>query len=277
MCRLFGMLSTEPTDAHRYLLDDPCSIYNQSRSDPRRLQGDGWGLGFYVDGTPRLVKSEKPIYTELGRFTSVIEPLSSRLILAHIRRASNPRGLPRERIISAECSQPFMYGRYIFVHNGSINIPDEVMEVLGKWRSRVEGLNDSEVYFWFLMREMEENGVGLPEAIRRFQSTLSDLWEDCRDRHPDKDSPYSILNIILTDGERIYAYTGYDEERYGSVKSLCFGDQPCFEMSYVHTPEKLVVSSEKTNRNEDWQPLRNGHLLTGEVIDGTVRVDIQRV
>ena len=276
MCRLFGMLSVQPSTGRKYLLEDPCSLYAQSKVDPKRLQGDGWGVGFYVDGAPRLIKSEKPVYREHERFTSVVEAACSRIVLAHIRSASNPRGLPKEKMISIENSQPFMYGRYIFAHNGVIRIPDEVIASLGDWGSKVRGLNDSEVYFWYVVKEMEERKATFPEAIKSFQKTLSDLWAEHREEHPNVDRPYVGLNVVFSDGERLYAYAKY-EERDSASRSLCFKDQPSLQMSYMVTLDRLIVSSEKTNREDPWQPLRSGELLAGWVSNGRVNISIQRI
>ena len=276
MCRLFGMLSVEPSTARKYLLEDPCSLYAQSKVNPKSLQSDGWGVGFYLNGAPRLIKSEKPVYTEYERFASAVEAARSKIILAHIRRASNPRGLPKERLISIENSQPFTYGRYIFAHNGAILIPDEVIAYLGEWGSKVRGLNDSEVYFWFLVREIEERKATLPEALKSFQRALSSLWEKHREDHPNFNRPYRGLNLVFSDGERLYAYAKYEDGKAAS-KSLCFKDQPALQMSYIASPNRLVVSSEKTNREDPWRPLRSGELLTGWVSEGRVLTSIERV
>ncbi len=275
MCRLFGMLSIEDSNADKYLLKDPCSLYAQSRRDSRRLQGDGWGIGFYENGHPVVIKSEKPVYMDYKNFSSAVHRAESRIILAHIRRASNPRRLPREKIISKENSQPFTYGRYIFAHNGTITIPDEVAESLGAWRDKIRGLNDSEVYFWFIMKELAEV-ADLPSALKNFKAALEDLWIESRGRHPDKSRPYIGLNSVISDGENLYAYCRYDEGDETS-RSLCFGDQPVFEMSYSLSKERLVVASEKTNREEDWRPLRSGELLVGRRLENEIAVEIKRV
>ena len=275
MCRLFGMLSVKPSDAVKYILEDQCSLYVQSKIDPKRLQGDGWGIGFYMNGSPILVKSEKPIYIDYETLSSTVQQARSRIILAHIRRASNPRGLPRDKIISKENSQPFTYGRYIFAHNGTITIPDELADVLGNWRGKIRGLNDSEVYFWFIMKELAE-GINLSEALKDLKVTLEALWKEVRKDHPDKSRPYVGLNIVISDGENLYAYCRYDEDdKLG--RSICFKDQPAFEMSYLHCKEKLIVASEKTNREEDWRPLKNGELLTGRIVDDEITVEIEKV
>jgi predicted glutamine amidotransferase len=275
MCRLFGLLSVEASDARKYLLEDPCSLYTQSRKDPRRLQGDGWGIGYYENGSAVVVKSEKPVYMEHERFVSAIDHARSKIILAHIRRASNPRGLPRERIISMENSQPFTFEKYIFAHNGTITIPDEVAECLEDWRQRIRGLNDSEVYFWFIMKEVSQ-GADVASALKRFKSTLEALWRDVRKRYLEKSRPYVGLNSIISDGENLCAYCGYDEkDRRG--RSICFGDQPVFEMCYLLDEERLVVTSEKTNLEEDWKPLRTGELLIGRTVGQKVRVEILKI
>ncbi len=275
MCRLFGMLSIEPSNASKYLLEDPCSLYNQSKANPLARQGDGWGIGYYSGRVCHLVKSEKPVYEEYEDFASAVGKADSNLILAHVRRASNPRGLPRTKIISIENSQPFKHENYLFVHNGTITIPDEVEESLGDWRSRIAGFNDSEVYFWFIVKAMTE-GASFADAVRQFEGTLSELWEMNREKHPDKLHPYIGLNALLSDGERLYAYCKHDRDDE-SRKSLCFKEQPVFQMSYLVSPERLIVSSEKTNKDEDWKPLKSGHILIGEIDGKRVTIRLQGI
>lgn len=276
MCRLFGIISVEPVNASKYLIKDPCSLYVQSKANPKRLQGDGWGIGFYVNGSLRLVKSEKPVFEEYERFKEVVSKISSNIIVAHIRRASNPRGLPREKLISVENSQPFGYRNHVFAHNGVINFPDEVAALLGDWRSNIKGLNDSEVYFWYIIKEILQ-GKTLPEALRSFQETLKRVWSENLERHPDKDRAYVGLNIIFSDGRSLYAYCKYDENRDGQAASLCYGDQPALQMTYIHDSTRLVIASEKTNREEEWQPLKSGQLITGQIVDGKVEISLEEV
>jgi len=261
-------------DGWKYLLEDPCSMYVQSKVDPRRRQGDGWGIGFYVDDVSTVIKSEKPVYTERQKFASAVQVASSRIVLAHIRRASNPRGLPRERLISIENSQPFSYDKYVFVHNGTIRIPDEVAECLGEWENMLKGLNDSEVYFWYIVKRVTE-GASFPEAVGKFQEELSVLWQKIRERH-NCDRPYVGLNVLFSDGENLYAYCKYDS-RDESELSLCLRDQPVFQMSYLPDSTRLIVVSEKTNREEEWQVLKSGQLLTGRILGHNVEIGLKEI
>ncbi|MEM3756615.1 MAG: class II glutamine amidotransferase [Candidatus Bathyarchaeia archaeon] len=274
MCRLFGLLSTGFSNAAGYLLNDPCSLYAQSKSNPLRLQGDGWGVGFYVNGSLRVVRSEKPIFEEYERFKSVVESIKSNVIIAHVRRASNPRGLPREKLVSIENTQPFSYGKYVFAHNGVISVPDEVAQLLGDWRLNIRGLNDSEVYFWYIVKELSK-GKNMPDALKNFQKDLLRVWMETREKYPERNRPYIGLNMVFSDGEKLYAYCKYDEELDGGVKSLCYGDQPAMQMVYIADSEKLIVASEKTNSRENWQPLKSGQLITGQISGGRIEIQIQ--
>lgn len=270
------MISARPSGAAKYLLTDPCSLCAQSVADPLRPQGDGWGLGFYEDGRLKVVKSEKPIYEEYWRFKSLVDGLRSNIIVAHVRRASNPRGLPIEMLISIENTQPFSYGNYVFAHNGIIMIPDEASDLLGEWRQRIRGLNDSEVYFWYVIREIHE-GRSIQKALRNFEDDLWRVWRGGRCRNSGKGRPYMGLNMILSDGENLYAYCKYDEDLDGAAKSLCYRDQPAMQMVYIADHERLVVASEKTNVEENWRPLKSGHLISGRIEGGGVRVHMEEI
>ena len=275
MCRLFGMLSLVATDAMKYLLEDPCSLYAQSSANRRRLQGDGWGIGFYVDGAVDLVKSDRPVYDDHERFKSAVRRADSKIVLAHIRRASNPRRIPREKIISIENSQPFNHQNYLFAHNGTVTIPEEVAGSLGEWKQRIAGLNDSEAYFWYIMKVMAD-GSSFRKALRRFEKDLEQLWRRNRGTYPGTVRPYVGLNALLSDGETLYAYCKYHEGDE-SMRSACLGDQPIFQMSYLVSPTRLVVASEKTNREDDWKPLKTGQLLTGMIMNREVSIEVTEI
>ncbi len=268
------MLAQSPVNAYKYLVKDPCSLFNQSQANPERLQSDGWGIGFYRNGEPRIYKSEKPVYSENKRFSSLAEAIRSTILIAHVRHASNPKGLPRQSLIALENTQPFTYKNYVFAHNGIINIPDEVAETLGPWKQKIKGVNDSEVYFWFIVKEMEE-GKSLSEAIKCFKDTLNDLWQENFSRHSDKKAPCIGLNLLFSEGERLYAYCDYDKQE--TEKSYCYKDQDEFQMCYLHYPRKLIVASEKTNLEDRWRPLESNQLLTGQVRDGKVEITLQRI
>ena len=52
MCRLFGTLSLDPVNAPFLAIDAPFSLLYQSQIVKKRMQGDGWGLGWFENGQP---------------------------------------------------------------------------------------------------------------------------------------------------------------------------------------------------------------------------------
>jgi len=271
MCRLFGVASVKEVAAEKYLLEVECSLYAQA---VKGEQGDGWGVAWYDNGSPRIIKSEKPVYEERGRFEEATRRAFSKIIIAHVRKASNPRNLPREMIIGLEHTQPFQYGDRVFGHNGVIRIPDEVMEFLGDYRKIIKGNNDSEVYFALLMKEWDRLG-DLVEALRSLEEIL---WKALRKSNKNYEHPFSSLNAIFSDGEKLYAYNRYaEEEKLKRLKSLCYGDTPYYIMTYLVEGDRLIVSSEILWKTDEWKKLGNGMLLTAWIEDGKLKHRVDKV
>ncbi|RLE97425.1 MAG: hypothetical protein DRJ96_03940 [Thermoprotei archaeon] len=267
MCRMLGLISVRPVDAAKYLVEDECSLLAQAIKGD---QGDGWGVGYYACGEPRVVKSPRPVWEEAERFKRVASQAASHIIIAHVRKASNPRGLPRERLIGLENTQPFHHGRYLFAHNGTIYVPDEAAAMLGEYRRIIKGVNDSEVYFAHLVKALEECG-DVVEALREVEAAL---WRALRASGSGRDTPYSSLNAIFSDGVRLYALTLYRKGR--DMKSLCYRDAEYFRMAYRHEGDTLVVASERTCSG-GWSLLNNGELLIAEPAGGEVAYRVVKV
>lgn len=162
----------------------------------------------------------------------------------------------------------------MFAHNGTITIPDDAATSLDEWKGRLRGVNDSEVYFWFVVKEMT-GGASFLEAIGRFGELLSFLWQRTGGKLSYQ-RPYIGLNALFSDGESLYAYCKYDSEDESKL-SLCLKDQPAFEMSYLADSARLVVASEKTNREEDWEVVKSGQLLTGQIIEDRIKISLHEI
>ena len=269
MCRLFAVLSVEPSDAKTYLLDTECSLYNLSHVRSQRLQKDGWGVAYYVNNRPIVKKSQKPLYEEPDQFKLVTHEAKSKIIVAHIRQASNPRRLTLNQLIGIENTQPFWSDEYVFAHNGTINLPDELEEQLGDYRAKLQGVNDSEIYFWYLMKEIH-SGKDALQAFYSFVALLDNLWMKFRNSHKDMLHPYIGLNTILTDGKKLYAFCRFHKDYANSQLSLCQEDQKYFQMSYLPSAKHLVVASEKLTRDERWKILDTDEVLIAEILDEQV-------
>ncbi|MEM1557183.1 MAG: class II glutamine amidotransferase [Thermoproteota archaeon] len=260
MCRLLGAMFVEMGSVEQYLLEAECALLKQA---VKGVQSDGWGIGFYVGYVPIVFKSGKAVYEETERFKEVVKSTRGKIIIAHVRKASNPRGLPRERLISPENSQPFHYSKYILAHNGSINIPDEVIKRLDSYRELVRSNNDSEVYFYLLLSLIEKEN----DIIAAFKTVEKTLMEIFLEEKPNRfETPFTSLNTIFSDGDKLYAFTRY---LIDPGKSICYGESPIFEMCFKTDGKHLVVASEKVEKG-DWTPLRNNNLLVCWIEDNRI-------
>jgi len=264
---MVAVISPKPVGVYDLLVESRCSLLEQAKVGN---QGDGWGVGYYLDGELRVLKSPGAVYEEEDAFKRVAMSIRSRVVVAHVRKASNPRGLRKELLISMENTQPFAHGNVVFAHNGVIYVPDEVLSRLEpRYRRMVRGLNDSEVYFVLLLKALEQ-ADDVSDALRVVEEELLEAFEGCGGR---VEKPYSSLNAVFSDGERLYAYNKYLSE---GGKSLCLGDQPYYQMVYTHVGDAFAVASEKIGEHR-WVGMENGELLEAYVEDGRVRYRVRRL
>ncbi|MHB2025866.1 MAG: class II glutamine amidotransferase [Elusimicrobiota bacterium] len=273
MCRLFAQLSTSPESASEFLSESTCSLLKQSDFDPQNPQKDGWGIGsFTLSGKARVVKSPRPANREIRRFIHTAK-VSSQAVIGHLRAASNPRGIPIKRLISMANSQPYTDGRWIFAHNGTLQIPDEVAGELGSLRRKIRSQNDSEVYFWQFMKFLEKTG----NPARSFESCAREnwrLWLKCRTNHPKKNAPYTSLNAIASNGKSVHVFC----HAIAKVKTrgICNPEQPWYRMSYALRKEKIIIGSEDMDGGR-WRRLGPSEVLSAAIGSGKITLTRQRV
>ncbi len=261
MCRLFGMLSAKPCRPSNYLCTEKCSLLKQSNAAPSKPQADGWGIAYH-DGGMRVFKSANAVFNEPETFRKIVREIDSTFVLAHLRRASNPRKLPKDRLMAIENIQPFVSQDLVFAHNGTVNRPNAVD--LGDYRSQVAGDNDSEVLFWLLEKCLAEES-NVKDAIISMERAL--------DKSAAKDGkPFTAVNMIFHRDNELHAYCRYQSH---PRKSLCLGDRGYYAMCFMPAMERLVVMSEPPNPDKGWRTLENGELLTARVESGKVIFEIQ--
>ena len=215
MCRVFGCVAAEPVSIRHELLDAENPLIRQSEE-----HDSGWGMAVYqrADGAePQLVRFPQAAYSD-GEFMKVTE-LRGRIFNAHVRRATMGGLTP-------ENTHPFCLGNYSFCHNGTVL---EYPRLLGPNVAEPHGDTDSEHLFNLLMCEYDPaDPVG---AMRRTMLAAAER------------SPFSGLNFLFSDGERLYAY------RLG-----------IFELHWLSRPGQLLVASEKVT-DEDWHTVQQDVLL----------------
>lgn len=228
MCRMFGVVATEPQSLSLWLTDIEPSLRSLAIADKSgEPNPDGWGIAWYVDGQscPQVVKEPVPA-NESALFELTSHSVSAHIALAHVRRSSHT-----ERRLAN--THPFAMGSWVFCHNGYCSGERLLGHLLPKFRNGLKGENDSEVYFAMLLQHLEagtDNVGALGGAIREVASV-----GDCKG-----------LNFLLSNGTVMYAFHySIDPERHS--------------MHLQHRPGCELVSSEPLGGGE-WDELRNGSL-----------------
>jgi predicted glutamine amidotransferase len=215
MCRVLGCVAHDPVFLRHELLEASNPLIHQSEH-----HDSGWGMAVYARGDgedPRCLRFPEAAF--LDDELAAAGELRGRIFNVHVRRATFGGLAP-------ENTHPFCLGTYSFSHNGTLV---EYPRLLEPGVARPQGATDSEVFFNFLMREFDpERAV---ESLRRgVQMTI-------------ERTPFSGLNFLLCDGDRLYAY------RLG-----------VFELHWLARPGQLLVSSERLT-DERWHDVRQDVLL----------------
>ena len=261
MCRLFGFRSVIPSQVHRSLLAAENALGVQSNQ-----HRDGWGVAFYVDGSPHLTRS--PL-TAVGDalFHRLSGVVASQTVLAHVRRATHG-----EKTVF-NC-HPFQYGRWVFAHNGDVARFGETREELlqavsAPLRRFILGETDSEVVFFIFLTELSAYGplggrFELDAALSAMRSTVQRVRAVC-DR-PEANQT-SSLTLIATDGETLVATQGGKELFVSTYKTRCADRERCPSLSAsceapsTGTVNHLVLSSEPLHGENVWLPLEFGEMV----------------
>ena len=246
MCRLLGVIANKEVDLRFSLLEGPKTLKDLSEQHK-----DGWGLGWYEGGSPKVVKEPRKA-AESPKYEQTSAEASSRIFVAHVRRATQGGNTPHN-------CHPFKWGRWLFAHNGTVN-RDQLLNLLNKeHRDAIRGETDSEVYFHWILQTIEHEGDvvnGIKVALRAVRNF----------RH-------SGLNFILSDGERLYAFReasqncGYyslyrlnrDPRQPGPIR-LESEVKVLLESKSLNNERAVLVCSEKLTQ-EEWLEIPLRHLL----------------
>ena len=180
MCRVFGCVASEPVSIHNELVDAENPMIRQSEE-----HDSGWGMAVYerAEGAePRMVRFPHAAHAD-GEFRETTE-LRGRIFNVHVRRATMG-GLTMEN------THPFCLGSNSFGHNGTVL---EFSRLLEPGVAPPAGQTDSEHMFNLLMRVFDPGDV-----VGSLRRTMQAVVER---------SPFSGLNFLFSDGERLYAYSG---------------------------------------------------------------------
>ncbi len=270
MCRLFGLLGSPVTPAEEWLVTSERSLLAQSNPPGATAQTDGWGIAWFPSTrTPRVEKGVGGAFEpgERDRFIAAAKAARGPVVLGHLRHASNPMRLPKERLLGLENSQPFRHGSILFAHNGSIPFPRQTRPSLGKFEENVQGVNDSEVLFWLLVRRTEETG----DPLQAYAWAVDELTQIWRANGTPPEGPYTALNVLFSRGpNELWAFCHWNGE-HGAA--LLDPTRKYYQMAYTADSKQAIIGSEPfTTGGTEWRNLNNGEFLQAQVSHGLVAV-----
>lgn len=262
MCRLFGFRSVIPSQVHRSLLAAENAIGTQSEDHP-----DGWGVAYYVDGSPHVTKSPTLALGDqlFHRLSGVV---SSETVLAHVRKAT----VGNKTVLNCH---PFQYGRWVFAHNGNVPRFDQHREKLvsliePRLRRFVLGETDSETVFHVLLSELAKDAPldqprslnDLVLALRRTTDLISDVVGACEVTDP------LLLTLMVTDGRVLAACHGGKDLYWSTYKNRCSDRDACKSLSpECEAPTRTgrvnhcIISSEPLQGENVWDRLSHGDVV----------------
>jgi glutamine amidotransferase len=276
MCRWLAY-SGSPILLEELLYKPKYSLIDQSmhsRLGVETTNGDGFGVGWYASGDaaePSLFRGVGPAWSDLN-LRDLARTVRSPLFLAHIRAST---GTPVQQ---TNC-HPFRYGRWLWLHNGSIRGFPEVKRELTfaidpDLYTSVTGSTDSEVMFYLALTfGLRDDPVA---AVQRMVGRVEAAGHRHGVEHPMQ------MTVATTDGDSVWVFR-YSSE--GSSRSLFFStamstlraQHPENEnLRYLSDETRIVVSEPLGELVGAWQPVPEssyGVIQRGEDRLGDFRPD----
>lgn len=223
---------------------------------------DGWGIAYYQDEDIRLIKDAAPAFG--SPWIGFVEGLAlrSKLVIAHIRRATSGK-------VTLRNTHPFireLHGRmHVFAHNGAVpSIFSSSAFALGRFNP--VGETDSEYAFCALMERLAaglDAHKRLPLAMRI--ELVAQFARDMRALGP--------ANFLFSDGDAVYLH---GDRRKQSAESPAVGPGLHYRVQHSTAGDALkaahgvrvkdgdrpvILAASVPLDNEEWTPLAQGELL----------------
>ena len=246
MCELLGMSFSKPVTPSISFL----GFRQRGEQHP-----DGWGIAFYPDNSVQVIKEPiKAGSSVLSDFIKDYTGLASRIIIAHIRKASVGSNFHRN-------THPFqreVAGKdYVMAHNGTLR---DYKTELGLTYFNPVGETDSEHAFCYLIDRVLKNRIVKWEKSD-FVWLLGVL---------SKINRFGTFNVLFSDGELLFAYRDKDGKRelnfvqrgppYGKIKLLDRDFE--IDLGKDQDQEKvgcIIATSPLTD--EKWESFEKGELI----------------
>lgn len=282
MCRFLGYVGSEVLLAD--LISRPAnslirqSFKSRERSEP--LNGDGFGVGWYspaISGEACVFTSITPAWHNRN-LLNLAEHTESGCFFAHVRAAP-----PGSAVSELNC-HPFRHGRFMWMHNGTIegfslikrrlrsSLPDEIYHA-------VEGTTDSEHAFAVFLNLLggKTGRHGAADLADGLIKTIGQLEEWAREVGIEQPS---IYNFAVTDGENIVTARYVSNPKIEPI-SLYFSKRGKYQSidgksGIVDCGKEeggIIIASERlTDDRESWTRIAPNHVV---IIDGELNVKVR--
>lgn len=193
MCELFGVSSRERIPVNGLLKE----FYSHSTEHP-----NGWGLALFHENGVNVEREPLPAYRSVYLRERLRRPLEVRSMIAHIRLATIGT-------VDFENCHPFVrrdgLGRaWTLAHNGTIfDCP-----VLHPYVHTQEGSTDSERVLCHIVAQIDAAQADAGRALNAGERFA------LLDRLVCEIAPHNKLNLLICDGELLYAHTNYANSLY---------------------------------------------------------------
>lgn len=249
MCRLLGIVSSQPVAYRLYLREAPRSLAHLSEEHP-----DGWGAAIFDPVQKWSMYKRAACARKDEAFHDLAVASRGVLLVAHIRqRTIGPT--------SIDNTHPFMSGAWVFAHNGTIKDTTHLRRATSKERARqIIGDTDSEQLFAFLLTRLDEAGLS-KSAVS--EATDEVIAEAVRELHTIAD--LGAYNFLLASGDSIYVHRfgrslfllEQDAAHGGAMRHSQETGQ---DVEFPESCAAIFVASEAMT-DEDWREIPDGMLL----------------
>ena len=230
MCRLMAYVSRTPTTLPEFVGNDFSEFLELSR-----IHKDGWGLA-YSEGSTTQVAKKALAAADDDYFSETLSNSKTESGLLHFRWATP--GLA----IDENNSHPFVHNDISLIHNGSIIPYDSLLPLISpKFLALRKGTTDSELYFFFLLTNIDE--LGLEAGVKSTIETLR------------RNFSYTSINSMIMTPDQLFILSEHDPE-----KKPDWADEFYYELRYRINKDGIAVASSGWNQ-DGWELLPNHSLL----------------
>jgi predicted glutamine amidotransferase len=266
MCRWVAYFG-QPIPLEDLLYKPAHSLIDQSLNSKLGVEttnGDGFGVGWYTDGSPGTFHSASPAWNDYN-LRSLAAHIRAPIFLAHVRAST---GTP---VQETNC-HPFQFERWLWMHNGAVaQLPrlkrDLVFAVDPELYPHIQGSTDSEIMFFLALT------FGLRDDPPTAVARMAGFVESVAAAHGVENALQ--MTIATSDGSRLWAFR-YSTERHSrslfystDVETLQRMHPDNTMLAQLSEQSRLVVSEPLGDLAGAWNTVPEGAygVVTGDADD----------